>query len=42
MAARLDCYVLMEEPDGRFAHGSFRRFNLDQHRAAKGLLAPAA
>jgi hypothetical protein len=23
-------------------HGSFRRFDLDQHKAAKGLLAPAA
>ena len=42
VAARLDCYVLMEEPDGRFAHGSFRRLDLDQRRAAKGLLAPAA
>src|SRR6478736_8206101 len=27
----------MEEPEGRFARGSFRRLDLDQHRAAKGL-----
>ena len=36
--ARLDGYGKVEEPGRRLARGIFRRFDLDQRTAAKGLL----
>src|SRR3954451_16266626 len=37
MAARLDGYGGMGRAGRRLARGTVRRFDLDQHRAAKGL-----